>query len=281
MRLRFVHLLIVVVLVGCSSNRRDGFGDDRDLGAREDGGGQDAQAPDTGLRDLGPPAPGSPCAGPTECGPNALCIGKAEGGFACMATCSVPYDLCVDGSVCLPVMSGNAAVCYLGGGVEQSASCTSNLDCASGNLCFGADGEFYCRPACDERDGCRGGEYCLRLASGAGFCREEVGAPCPGADCAQGLECSTSMPEVASIFASGYCTRPCSVDLECPGDAVCVKHPSSPDVAVCFDRCGHDSECRFNAGFRCMGAENCSGSGDPEGCEQFFGEDRFCLDSTP
>lgn len=278
MRRTLAFLGVCLLAVACSA-RSNNFGNPTDAG-----GGDADTSPD--VPDAKPDASprqqiGEPCDGPDSCVEEALCIGTAEGEFVCMAKCTVNYDLCMDGSVCLPVMTQDASICYLGGGFAEKEACNSNLDCAPGLLCFGTSGQFFCRQACDEGLGaCASDDYCLRLSTGAGLCRDTVGAPCPGAPCATGLGCSLDDPDISSLFPGGYCTKDCGSDADCPGDSVCRKFPSVAK-SICVGSCSHPSDCRFNAGYDCYDATSCSDSADPTACETFFGGHRLCLTAAP
>ena len=198
-----------------------------------------------------------------------------------MARCATPYALCADGSVCLPVTAQEGSICYRGGATPSEQACENNLDCAPGLLCFGADAQFFCRAACEESAAtCGDGEYCSRVDSGAGLCRAEVGAPCPGAPCGADLLCSLDDADIAPLFPRGLCTRTCAEPDGCPANAACARFADA-SVSVCVATCDHDSDCRFNAGYRCLDDAACAASSDVGACEAFFAGRRLCLAAAP
>lgn len=262
---------LLACLLSCSSGANN-------FGGRPDAGDAASDAADTGDA-AGDTllAVGSPCSGPSECVAGALCIGTVAGAFECMRRCDVAYVLCEAGSVCLPVMTQDAAICYTGGTANETESCQNNLDCGSGLLCFGASGQFYCQPACGEVDDCRADQMCLRLDSGAGLCRNTVGAACvSGAECAAGLVCSDDGGDLSGRLPGGYCTSSCQRDTDCPTDAVCRAVVGGAQRA-CLATCTHRSQCRFNGQYDCLDATVCAASTDPGACQAMFGEDSLCV----
>lgn len=267
------YIVPMTLLLTACPIRSNGFGDPPDSG---DVGG-DVAPSDMG--DTGPTQSevGELCAGPADCVDGALCIGDAAGEFRCMAVCPTSYEICEDGAVCLPVMTQDASICYIGGQGEIADTCVNNLSCDPGLLCFGASSEFYCRTACDEMSNrCAPGEYCLRLDSGAGLCRSLVGSACVTSGECSGLGCSTEIAEVSGMFPGGYCTTTCTTDADCTGTSVCRTIPQTSQ-SVCVQTCEHRSECRFNGQFDCMTSASCGGSSDPDACRAMFGDESLCV----
>ena len=195
-----------------------------------------------------------------------------------MQRCAQPYDLCVGEAICLPVMTDEAAICYIGGVEGSTMPCANNLDCAPGLLCFGASNEYYCRRACDDTaEQCASGEACERLDSGAGLCRAVVGTACTSsADCDSELQCSDDIGSVSGLFPGGYCSKSCQQDADCPATAVCGTVPGTTS-GVCLQACQHISDCRFNANYACADASICNLSTDPDACQQMFGAESLCV----
>jgi len=222
---------------------------------------------------------GAACHGRTDCVEGARCIGDDDGTFQCMAECSDPYEICGDGSVCLPVSDGSAGICYIGGSRQDQEPCTNNLGCAPGLLCFGASGEHYCRNACHATaETCGPDTYCRTLSTGAGLCRPTIGEPCAtDTDCAgTGLSCTAGMAALDAFLPGGYCTViGCASDADCPSVAVCRTLPGAPQ-AICLLTCDHDSDCRFTTSYRCLEASDCASWSDPQACRDTFGASHLC-----
>ncbi len=130
-RLTVLELLLLSTVAACSA-RSNGFGDPPDV---SDAGADAADVRASDMADMpvdDPSEVGEECRGPRDCVEDALCIGTADDRFVCMAKCTDTYSICDDGSVCLPVMTQSAAICYIGGSAEKEAACASNLDCATG-----------------------------------------------------------------------------------------------------------------------------------------------------
>lgn len=271
---RIAYLVAAIAALGGACTGRPGsFGEAPDVGA-DSALRQDADTGDGG-RSLA--AVGEVCNGPETCAEMNLCIGADNGAFVCMRRCSTAYSLCPDGGVCLPVMSNDAAVCYIGGTAADTEACQNNLQCGPGLLCVGSDGERYCRAACAGPTNCPANDYCLTLDSGAGLCRSATGAACNvDGDCQPGLTCSVSLADVASSFPSGYCTSACQTDADCRANSVCRELPGTT-TAVCLQRCAHRSDCRYGAGYDCLQADSCTTSTDPDACQMVFGEDALCV----
>lgn len=266
------HIVWAVLLIAACSSRTDNFGGPADVGDT----GRDAEHDANDAPRLA--GIGETCTGPDQCVSEALCIGATAGVFRCMEICPRPYAICDSGAVCLPVMTQDAAICYEGGAGQTTDGCENNLGCAAGLLCFGASGEFYCRPACDETAGrCATAENCLRLASGAGLCRSAVGAACDDAsDCEGDLTCSHQLDDVTGRFVGGYCTTTCLTDTDCPANARCRSLPGATEP-ICLQSCSHRSECRFNGSYGCLDATECGSSSDPAACQAMFGDDSLCV----
>ncbi len=256
---------------------------DRDAPSRPDAGTSD----DAGTADAGTDggtsrkkAVGEACAGPTDCQADASCIGSADGTFICMATCDEPYAECSGGSVCTPVSDGLSNICYIGGSLPANEDCTSNLQCASGLLCFGTNAEFYCREACQASTGlgCLPGEFCRPLGTGAGICRATLGSGCAtNGDCPAGLVCSTEFDTVwSATFPGGYCTTPCNGPGDCSIGSRCVSLPATDQMA-CVRDCDHVSDCRFNESYKCVAPTECAAYASPEVCEALTEGGSTCL----
>jgi hypothetical protein len=278
-RLTVLELLLLSTVAACSA-RSNGFGDPPDV---SDAGADAADVRPSDMADMpvdDPSEVGEECRGPRDCVEDALCIGTADDRFVCMAKCTDTYSICDDGSVCLPVMTQSAAICYIGGSAEKEAACASNLDCATGLLCFGSGAEFYCREACTG-DECAEGDYCLELSTGAGLCRSAIGAPCLEEACPEELDCTVNDGEFDPLFPSGYCTVfDCTNDAECGPGAVCREVPGATDRTACYATCDHRSDCRFNGSYGCLDASVCAGSSDTEACEALFADESLCAPDT-
>lgn len=272
---RLAPLCLCAVLAACSA-RSNNFGDPPD--ASDMGTDTAEDMPSDAAGDMSQPrAIGEECRGPRDCVQEALCIGTDDERFVCMAKCDQTYSICDDGSICLPVMTQNAAICYTGGTRPALSECGSNLDCAPGQLCFGAAADFYCRQAC-ATDECDDADYCLELSTGAGLCRSKIGAPCLQTACPDGLDCTVNDPELDGMFPSGYCTVfDCTGDADCGAGAVCREVPGTTDRTACYATCEHRSDCRFNGRYDCLDISSCSDAADPEACEALFGDDSICV----
>jgi hypothetical protein len=63
-----------------------------------------------------------------------------------------------------------------------------------------------------------------------------------GGACQNSSQCAT-LCLVAPVWPSGFCTRPCHADADCPTSAVCVATPT--DGAVCLFACLDNRDCAF------------------------------------
>ena len=207
--------------------------------------------------------PGETCFGPSECGSN-LCIGTGAGQFECMITCETTYEICENGSVCLPLSGRPESICYTGGLVPKGGSCQTNVNCITGHLCIGAETTFYCVSSCANDEDCHSGSSCLQLVSGASVCASEIGKICDtGTDCAPGLGCTTDDVDVADAFYPGICTH---LDCDtCPSDGACILLDGAIKP-VCLPGCADDSDCRFIRGWRCRERDFCGVTPDVEAC---------------
>lgn len=230
-------------------------------------------------------APGEPCTARDDCAEGAACIGLSSGGFECMSYCSNPGGLCASGKACieLPETNGQLAICYAGGQTPRHTRCTSNLECAAGNLCFGDDEARYCLAACDSQtsQGCEPNQTCQTSPSGASYCRDTLGTLCDHAqECPEGYTCSYDhVVDLNGVYTSGACVRLCDVSGECPGDGRCVRANNSSDQRYCLDGCASDAECRFNQQEKCRDATTCSLSRDPSRCNMLTSAGPLCARS--
>lgn len=215
---------------------------------------------------------GESCAGPEDCVEGALCIGDSSQNYRCMLVCEEPYSLCDDASVCLALAGRPESVCYLGGSIEPSSACRSNLECASGRLCIGGSEEFYCVDACDETRTCESGRSCITLSTGAKICSPDLGSICDSTlECPGLLECSTEVEGLETLFP-GVCTSKCP----CEDSATCLQIPQT-STESCFPGCESDADCRYLSGWRCQDSSACDAFDDPDECATRFGEKRVCL----
>lgn len=228
-------------------------------------------------------APGEPCLAQDDCVEDAACIGSSAGGFECMSLCLNPGGLCASGQACieLPETNGQIAICYAGGQTPSNLPCSSNLECAAGNLCFGDDATRYCIAACDPQtsQGCEPDQVCQTGPSGASYCRDALGALCEEtSECPPGYMCSYEFGgDLYGIYTSGACVRQCDASEGCPGDGRCVRANNNSDLLYCLDGCSSDAECRFNQQERCRDATTCSLSSDPNRCSLLTSAGPLCM----
>lgn len=215
---------------------------------------------------------GESCAGPEDCIEGALCIGDSNQDYRCMPICDEPYSLCADASVCLALAGRPEAVCYLGGSLEVTSPCRSNLECVSGSLCIGGSEEFYCLNACDATPMCETGKSCNALSTGARICSTNLGSLCADtSECPDSLECSVEVEGLEALFP-GVCTSRCP----CDDSGVCLQLPQT-GAESCYPECKTDSDCRYLSGWRCQDSGACDGFDDPDECAMRVGQRRVCL----
>lgn len=234
------------------------------------------------------PRPGDRCRVPSDCGDALLCAGNGSR-FECMERCVQPGARCEGGEVCtaLDVGGERDAICYRGGSVRRGESCSTNLECEAGNLCFGSGGERYCLEACHvTTPECSAPSSRCMLSEGSmsGHCQPIVGGRCEGrAQCGEELACSIDTGEaqraLRKVFPAAACTQVgCQSGASCGSEGRCVKLPySGGDLDICVRECERDSACRFQVDERCWRASACEGREDEEACEAFLGERALCL----
>ena len=80
-----------------------------------------------------------------------------------------------------------------------------------------------------------------------------------GAGCATAAECGTQ-PQFAcdKAIATGYCTKDCKNDQDCPSEAICAMNGGA--VGGCRKKCNGTNDCRASSGFVCRPASSDPGS---------------------
>jgi hypothetical protein len=280
-RLAALLLAIVVASASCADNS-DNNGGDPDAGPNdtvEQDAELDASTDAEQDADDTPADIGEPCRRPDACVSGAACVGNESGEqFRCMRICDEAGRVCDDGSICTARLNA-PPVCYTLGDVPEGGTCTVNLECTPGSLCFGSEPDQYCIRGCHPLDdACDDGEFC-DANDQKGPCRSIVGADCDAtADCRDDLICTTAQADpLGSAFPDGYCTATgCSSDDDCPYESVC-RTPPGTETAICMQTCETESDCRFNQGYTCLGPTDCGETNDRQACGDFVGSQRLCV----
>ncbi len=155
-----------------------------------------------------------------------------------------------------------------GAGTSYASMCTepcSSMTCPVGGACYAIGGmaDYYCYKQCAwGAGGCPSGFACtpVELTTGGwdyvclpGF--EDPGLPayasCPGGGtCAWPNECYTITyrDTTGAVGSANQCTRECTVQEECIGDALCL-NIEMMDRYLCYNLCDFDTDCA--EGFVC------------------------------
>jgi hypothetical protein len=241
--------------------------------------------------DMPSPMPGDTCRVPSDCGDELLCAGNGTR-FECMTRCRQPGTRCEGGEVCtgLDVGGTRDAICYRGGATARGESCSTNLECEAGNLCFGDGMTRYCLEAChvDTPECSQIASRCVLAADGqtSGYCQPTVGGSCDmdtGCEGGAQLTCSPDLTEdvalLRQIFPSAACTQVgCASDQACGPQGRCARVMQSTGAqAVCMRGCAQDSQCRFQVNERCWSESDCAGRADEASCAALLSASDLCL----
>lgn len=230
--------------------------------------------PEDTPKDLGV---GDQCTSPLECGEDKQCVRQGDS-FVCMSMCAQPYRRCEGGHICTPIASGSINVCYLGGMTPSGESCTTNMECASGNRCVGTTDQRYCYESCTQEDTCLGDNTCYLTNPDRGICTSPVGVPCSQTrPCQTDLSCSDTLsPPEQEAWPQPICTAACQQDNECPGGTRCKALIDGQPQ--CVNTCTDTKECIFGAGMICQNAqEACGDRPEDAPCRERFGDARLCV----
>lgn len=167
----------------------------------------------------------------TVCGSGLSCITPSSGQTAgrCFANCGGSAGGCPAGQSCAdPFAVAGVGFCVV---PVERCDHTRLEFCGQGELCVRLPDVTwgYCHKRCEESVDC-GGETCVFVTGGIGFCAEPVGScgegelasNCEVCDPAQDLHCGNG-DLCVEIAGSTVCKPDCTLEgSQCPGDTVCT-----------------------------------------------------------
>lgn len=168
----------------------------------------------------------------------------AQGGTCSGGTCALPLQ----GKACGPTTCPSGCCADTGPGGEPVC-----VPLPSNQLC-GIQGAKCA--ACNTA----GGELCI---DGACTVSRVTGRPCTqDSECISlgaGTSCRKTTQAGVGTYPGGFCTKQCSAENQCPGDAFCVRLWLSSDEAqpLCLNKCDNASGCR--KGYTCYPLSNGAG----------------------
>jgi hypothetical protein len=198
--------------------------------------------------------------GCTEWGGAQPCERKCANGvcLACSDECAAGSTRCNGAATAETCADHDRNGCTEWGGARMcpygcaNNNCRACLDqCVSGSArCNGVNAETC---ADRDRDGCTEWGLARSCPNGCsnGACLGAVGDPCvTTANCAAGLSCTTG---------GGWCTRPCTRDIDCPGANYCLMNTAGG--MNCFPRCATNADCtKYGPGVTCKSFRTVSGA---------------------
>lgn len=191
---------------------------------------------------------GQACLAATTGGPTFCAVSQCNGWNDTTSCDAFNYE---NGATCVGAVN-NSFLCLPGGTVDSGGACTSDSQCAAGNLCF----EGECMAICNDDSGCETGERCFGdtdsfIDQGVGLCLVGCDTYSTG-QCPAGLGCFPVLEEdslcevVGDVEAYEECTpmnpnNPMATN-PCAEGSICQRWVTGSQTGVCTPLCGSNIE---------------------------------------
>ncbi len=230
--------------------------------------------------------------GASEC-KSGLCFpGAGEITATCVEHCDSPGSDCDGHEGSCVSLKNMPPLCFANGTTIAGNYC----GCSPTQLCVITNNEAWCKESCFDDSDCDSGENCITLKWGFGYCDAE-GKICQSTgdckslgseyvcglvgnhfECIQGeyeiKECSSSSECDTNLCIDGFCSIPCTDDLEC--------NTTLPYCRLIYTNAGYIPICSKTSGRSiCSKEDDCSEKESCRPIQLFDGSTQYaCFEST-